>query len=426
MLSALRSALSAPRKCLLCPDQIGATDRSDKEFCSDACRSLNWHRNNRVSIGAYTVEDFEGVRAAISRAERRLLVDAGKKARLIGYSLKRFHPKKELARIGQVEFPDPGRKTKRFPDESGVTHVLRGSYFRWAPFEPPRVPVAGCYIVTLHYEDGSTVGMGEHSVEKGFPSVPFHDKEGNRYDLKGKMIPKRNLTTPKARRKYVPRKQRTPNDSVLPVEATILEHIRVAVARAVQAEREVDRLRGQTPPPPDNTQQAARLDSLSEKVAMLTASLTAAQNQMGQAEARAARAEAQLAQTSETVRSMEAKLRQAALSAASAENALLESGRERGRLSEQLDVLRQAARFPTAGKAVSSVVESPTVASKPAPVQPSSAAVPSSPAPVKPATVPTEQSVTRAAGQAVPPPAAVKPVALRRNTLSILKPGGRI
>ena len=163
-----------------------------------------------------------------------------------------------------------------------------------------------------------------------------------------------------------------------------------------------------------------------EKVTMLTASLTAAQNQIGQAEARAARAEAQLAQTSETVRSMEAKLKQAALSAASAENALLESGRERGRLSEQLDVLRQAARFPTANKAVSSVVESPTVASKPAPVQPSSAAVPSSPAPVKPATVPTEQSVTRAAGQAVPPPAAVKPAVLRRNTLSILKPGGNI
>jgi predicted nucleic acid-binding Zn ribbon protein len=58
MLSA--PAPSTPRKCALCPDQIGTTERSDKEFCSDACRSLNWQRNNRVPVSAYTVEDFEG------------------------------------------------------------------------------------------------------------------------------------------------------------------------------------------------------------------------------------------------------------------------------------------------------------------------------------------------------------------------------
>ncbi len=419
--------LSASHKCALCPGQIGTTERSDKEFCSDACRSLNWQRNNRVPVSAYTVEDFEGLRAVISRAEQRL-ADVGHKARIIGYSLKRYHPKAALARIGEVEFPDPGRKTKRFPDESGVTHVLRGRYFRWAPFEPPRVPVAGYYTVNLHFEDGSVRAMGEHSVEKAFPSVPFYDKDGNRYDLKGKVIPKRNPKTAKARRKYVPRKLSMPNDSVVPVEPTILEHIRVAVARAVQAEREVDRLRGQTTPPPDNREQAARLDSLSEQVALLTAKLNAAESQISQAEARAARAEAQLAQTSETVRFMEAKLKHTALSASAAEDALFESRRERGKLARQVEELRQSApaSFQTADKAVSTVVQSPTVASKPATVQQSSAAAPSTPAPAKPATVPMEQSVTRAAGQAVPPPVAVKPAVLRRNTLSILKPGGRI
>ena len=408
---------------MLCPDQIGTTERSDKEFCSDACRSLNWQRNNRVQVSAYTVEDFEGLRAAIALTEKRL-ADVGKKARLIGYSLRRFHPKRDLARLGEVEFPDPGRKTKRFPDESGVTRVLRGRYFRWAPFEPARVPVAGYYIVSLHFDDGGVLGMGEEQlVEKGFPAVPFYDKEGNRYDLKGKMIAKRNPTA-KARRKYVPRKHSTPDDSVLPVEPTILEHIRVAVARAVQAEREVDRLRAQTTPRPDNREQATRLDSISEQVAMLTAKLNAADSQISQAEVRAARAEAQLAQTLETVRSMEAKLKQAALSVSAAEDALYKSQRERGVLSEQVAALRQSAVASVPTGTTASVA--PTVASKPATVQQCSAAAPSSPAPVKPATVPMEQSVTRAAAQAVPPPAAVKPAALRRNTLSILKPGGRI
>ncbi len=417
MITSSHSQLAAPHPCPLCPGAIEFPARSDKQFCSDACRSLNWHRNNRVQVSAYTVEDFEGLRAAIAWKEQ-LLADG--KRRLIGYSLKRLHPKRELARIGEVEFPDPGRKTKRFPDESGVTRVLRGRYFRWAPFEPPRVPVAGYYSVSLHYEDGKVLVAGANEVAKAFPSVPFYDKEGNRYDLKGKVIPKRNPATPKARRKYVPRQHRAP-EAVLSVEPTILEHIRVAVARAVQAEREVDRLRAQTTPTPDNREQAARLDSISEQVAMLTAKLNAAEAQIGQAEARAARAEAQLAQALETVRSM----KQTALSA---EDALDRSQRERGRLLEQVEIMRQEARFPTAPKAVASGVESPTVASKPAPVQQNSAAVPPAPAPApaKPATVPIEQSVPRATGQAAPPPTAVKPVPLRRNTLSILKPGGNI
>ena len=421
------SAFATPRKCVLCPDQIGTTERSDKEFCSDACRSLNWQRNNRVQVSAYTVEDFEGLRAAIALTEKRL-ADVGKKARLIGYSLRRFHPKRELARLGEVEFPDPGRKTKRFPDESGVTRVLRGRYFRWAPFEPARVPVAGYYIVSLHFDDGGVLGMGEEQlVEKGFPAVPFYDKEGNRYDLKGKVIPKRNPTA-KARRKYVPRKHSTHNESVVPVEPTSLEHIRAAVARAVQAEREVDRLRNQATPPPDNKEQAARLDALSEKVAMLTAKLSAAETQISQAEARAARAEAQLARTLETVRSMEEKAKHTALIAAVAQDVMYQSQRERDRLLEQVAALRQSApaSLPTAEKTISAVVESPTVANKPAPVQPSSAAAPSAPTAVKSATVPMEQSVTRSAGQSASPPAAVKPAVLHRKTLSILKPGGRI
>ena len=398
------SQFAAPHPCPMCRGAIEFPARSDKEFCSDACRSLNWQRKNRVPVSASTVEDFERLRAAIAWKEQ-LLADGGKRARLIGYSLKRFHPKRELSRIGVVEFPDPGRKTKRFPDESGVTRVIRRSYFRWGPFEPPRVPVAGYYSVSLHYEDGRVLGIGEHEVAKGFPAVPFHDQEGNRYDLKGKVIPKRSAATPKARRKYVPRKHSTPNESVVPVEPTSLEHIRAAVARAVQAEREVDRLRAQATPPPDNREQAARLDSLSDKVAMLTAKLTAAETQISQAEARAARAEAQLARTLETVRSMEEKAKETALIAAVAQDFMYRSQRERDRLLEQVAALERSQPQP----AVASV---PTGATEPAP-----------PTSDKPATATIAQSVTLPAGPATPS-AMVKPATLHRKTLSILKPGG--
>ncbi len=52
------------------------------------------------------------------------------------------------------------------------------------------MPVAGYYSVSLHYEDGKVLVAGANEVAKAFPSVPFYDKEGNRYDLKGKVIPK--------------------------------------------------------------------------------------------------------------------------------------------------------------------------------------------------------------------------------------------
>lgn len=176
------------------------------------------------------------------------------------------------------------------------------------------------------------------------------------------------------------------------------------------------------------------LGSFSEQVAILTAKLTAAETrakeQISQAEARAARAESQLAHSSnsDTVRFLEAQVQQTALRASAAEDALYESRRERGRLAQQIEALERSQRQSAVACVPTGTTASvtPTFASKPATVQQSSAAAPSAPAPAKPATVPMEQSVTRAAAQAVPPPAAVKPAALRRNTLSILKPGGRI
>jgi len=47
-------------------------------------------------------------------------------------------------------------------------------------------------------------------------NVPFFDKQGNRYDLKGKMIPKGKPVTPKARKKYVPHRHSAPRESPTP------------------------------------------------------------------------------------------------------------------------------------------------------------------------------------------------------------------
>ena len=267
MLTTSRADLPALRKCAICPALIGATERSDKEFCSDACRSLHWQRKNRVPVRAYTVEDFAEVLVVLARNEARL---AGyREGKLLGYSLSAWHPARGMARLGEVSFPEPNRKTKRFPDESGVARVRREPYFRYVPFEPPRVPHVGTWTVTLHWADGHVGTIGDRVVVKrAFPSVRYYDKEGNRYDLKGKLLPKGKSATPKARKKYVPRRQSVvATDSVLPVEPTMLEYVRVAVARAVQAEREADRLRVATTRPPEGSDQATSLQALAEQVA---------------------------------------------------------------------------------------------------------------------------------------------------------------
>jgi hypothetical protein len=157
---------------------------------------------------------------------------------------------------------------------------------------------------------------------------------------------------------------------------------------------------------------------------MLTAKLNAAESQISQAEARAARAEAQLAQTLETVRSKHEANRVECIR----RMLCTESQRERGRLLEQVATLRQSAvaSVPTADKRYRRLSNPRLLRVNPPRFSRAARQHLPAPAPAKPATVPMEQSVTRAAAQAVPPPAAVKPAALRRNTLSILKPGGRI
>ena len=373
--------------------------------------------------------------AVLAANEARL---AGRKTKLLGYSLSAL-PKGSAARIGEVSFPEPNRKTKRFPDESGVARVRREPYFRYVPFEPPRVPHVGTWTVTLHWADGHVGTIGDRVVVKrAFPSVRYYDKEGNRYDLKGKLLPKGKSATPKARKKYVPRRQSVvPTDSVLPVEPTMLEYVRVAVARAVQAEREADRLRVATMQPPKDSDQAANLQSLAEQVATLTAKLNAAEaratqaerdakEQLARVEARAVRAEALLVNEgqrpalSDTIRLLEAQLRNTVARAEKAEE-------ERFQMLQRVKVLeRSQQQQPSAVSAPTSATvaaASPPAAIKPVPAQTATSAPP--PTAAKPATVSLEQSVARAAGQAASPsPSAVR-APLHRKTLEVLKVGGR-
>jgi len=374
------------------------------------------------------------VLAVVARNQVRI----GRNAKLLGYSLKAYHPARGTARLGEFSFPNPNRKTKRFPDESGVARVRREPYFRYAPFEPARVPHVGQFTVTLHWDDGHVGTIGETVwVKRAFPSVPYLDQEGNRYDLKGKLIPKGKSATPKARKKYVPRRQSVvATDSVLPVEPTMLEYVRVAVARAVQAEREADRLRTATTQHPDGSDQATRLQALAEQVATLTAKLNAAEARATQAERDAkealARAEAgagrakvlvndgQPPSLSDTIQLLEAQLKFATAKVASLEE-------ERFQMFQRLKVLERSLQQQA------SAVSAPTsaavaAATPPAAIQPTVAnqTTPPAPTPVaaKPATVSVEQSVARAAGQAASPsPSAVR-APLHRKTLSVLKVGG--
>ncbi len=186
-----------------------------------------------------------------------------------------------------------------------------------------------------------------------------------------------------------------------------------------------DRLRGQATPPPDNKEQAARLDSLSEKVAMLTAKLTAAETQNKPSRGASSK---ELKPSSPRGHCNPWKRRRSTPRCLRLSLMILAPSLSKsvpGCWSRSQPFGQTPASLPTAEKTISAVVESPTVA-RASPPRFSRTAQQYLPLPTKPATVPIRQSVPRATGQAATPPTAVKPVPLRRNTLSILKPGGNI
>ena len=165
------------------------------------------------------------------------------KQRVMGYALIKAHPIYEVVtKIGKSTFPPKGRKTKRSPDETGKICFSSTPYFSFAPcFEGPRVPVVGHFQVKVWFEgEAEPFLTGLHvEVRKAFPAVQFDDeKTGQRYTLKGEVIPPK---APKPPKPPTERKKRKPATALRPQPDREASTERVAeVVPAAAAQRAPD------------------------------------------------------------------------------------------------------------------------------------------------------------------------------------------
>lgn len=177
----LSVSAAPPRRCLGCPKKLPVGARTNQRYCGKKCRGREWARANRRQSTTITAADF----AALQTRVERLAVGFRNVA---GYSLSCGCPYR--LRYGEVRFPQPTRKTKRFPSPDGRFRFTRSAFFRLTPFEPPRVPITGEYRLRFHREDGTEIVSAAQmivTVEAAFPSVRFYDSEGD-YDPKGRPV----------------------------------------------------------------------------------------------------------------------------------------------------------------------------------------------------------------------------------------------
>ena len=179
-------------------------------YCSARCRAFEWSRANRQFSSAITVGDFENVRETIKQFAARM------NRVVVGYALIGSHPISKVARqIGDSTFPPKDRKTKRMPDQSGRTSVRDTPYYSFSPwFEGPRVPVKGKYGLMVVFEGEARLyySGSDVDVRKAFPAVDFYDeKTGQRYTLKGEVIPPK---APKPPKPATERKKRKPATAI--------------------------------------------------------------------------------------------------------------------------------------------------------------------------------------------------------------------
>ena len=222
-----------------CGSPLPARARLNMIYCSAKCRAFEWSRANRDFCSRITVADFENIREYLKQYQSR------SNRVVVGYALVRRHPIADVARqIGPSTFPPKDRKTKRMADESGRTRFKSTAYFSLVPhFEAPRVPVKGKYFLRVFQEgDAMSYETGvELVVHKAFPAVHFYDeKTGQRYTLKGEVIPPKApkpLKPPKERRKRRPPAAIGPQPERAPSTARVPEVVpAVAAQRAPDAE----------------------------------------------------------------------------------------------------------------------------------------------------------------------------------------------
>ncbi len=164
---------------------------------------------------------------------------------VVRYALVGSHPIGKVARqIGDSTFPPKDRKTKRMPDEAGRTCFRSAPSYSFSPwFEGPRVPVVGSYRLNVWFEGNAqpTETNVKVDVRKAFPAVHFYDeKTGQRYTLKGEVIPPKAPKPPKPpteRRKRRPPAAIGPQPEREPSTERVSELVPAVVAqRAPDAE----------------------------------------------------------------------------------------------------------------------------------------------------------------------------------------------
>jgi len=211
--------------CLVCDDEIFWSERTDKLYCTVACRSKAWSRADRAEKRGNTDSVWEQIQDFL----------VGTDLPAIGYALEITHPAYHH-RTMDVCFPEAGRRTKRAPDASGRVRLRSTPYFLVTPFEAPRVPVVGDYRLILFLQGGERrVTNQVIRVGGAFPSVRFYDDKG-RYDIAGNLVQKQvRNPTPKGRSMRAPRhttQQRARTESMdkengmLPIDRELRVQIR--------------------------------------------------------------------------------------------------------------------------------------------------------------------------------------------------------
>jgi hypothetical protein len=156
---------------------------------------------------------------------------------IAGYVLRHLSP------IGPVDFPEPGRRTKRAPDRNGVWRPSAAAFYAIEPFEFPRVPVVAEYELLLRDESGNLLRtLNWVRICVAFPSVRLYDAKFH-YDYKGRIVWANEAPRAKPRR----RRQRRRIEDVTPSEtereptdtntqpATIAPPATTALAKATAA-----------------------------------------------------------------------------------------------------------------------------------------------------------------------------------------------
>jgi len=242
---------SGPDGCSKCHEPLakeGRKPRADKFYCSSGCRREAWSDRNPRKAVSFKEADL----AELRRQVARLVQDHQEehpRERIVGYVL-RLH-----SSVGPVDFPEPGRRTKRAPGENGVWRMSDVVFYSIKPFEFPRVPIVALYEIRLVADNGKQIGTRAHiRIEATFPSVRLYDAKFH-YDCKGRTLWANEAPRIKPRR----RRQRRRSEDVVPS----------------QTEREF----AVTNTPPAPTTSTAASTATSTITSTITSTATAAVNQ---------------------------------------------------------------------------------------------------------------------------------------------------